>query len=136
MCDTIPQFPLFVCVCGFAHTSRGRKKYLTNKKIYAIISLQKVKEITIMIKATEALAMTTAKIKAENEARMEVIRKFLEEDCDTAIRDAVDQRQFCTFVEIPTSIASHTSIINMLKEEGFEAQIRYGMTPRVLIMWK
>jgi hypothetical protein len=135
MCDTIPQFPLFCAVCAvIAHIARA-KKYLTNKKIYAIISLQKVKEITIMIKATEALAMTTAKIKAENEARMEVIRKFLEEDCDTAIRDAVDQRQFCTSVEIPTSIASHTSIINMLKEEGFEAEIRHGMTPHVLIMW-
>ena len=90
-----------------------------------------------MIKATEALAMTTAKIKAENEARMEVIRKFLEEDCDTAIRDAVNQRQFCTFVEVPSTIASHTSIIiDMLKEEGFGAQIRHGMTPHILIMWK
>lgn len=90
-----------------------------------------------MIKATEALAMTTAKIETENKARMKAIRKFLDEDCDTAIRDAVDQRRFCTFVEVPTSIASRTSIItNMLKKEGFDAQIRHGMTPHVLIMWK
>lgn len=89
-----------------------------------------------MIKATEALEKTNANIKADQEAKMTAIQKFLDEECDTAIRNAIDQRQYYISVEVPSSIASYIPIIiNLLLENGYQAKTKYGAKHYVLIMW-
>lgn len=90
-----------------------------------------------MIKATEALEKTKANIKVDNETRMATIQKFLDEECDTAIHDAIEHRQFCTYVQIPSSLANYYSVIaNLLLDNGYQTKATLGTEPHILIMWK
>lgn len=90
-----------------------------------------------MIKAIEALEKTKANIKTDNEAKMTAIQKFLDEECDTAIREAINQRVFCTYVQIPSSLASYYPIItNLLVDNGYRTKVTHGAEPYILITWK
>lgn len=89
-----------------------------------------------MITANEARTIISNIQKQEQEAIEKAIEKFLNEDCNSSIVNASNQKLHNVLVEVPQELDQHTnSICACLTTYGFKSQIRFGQRNAILIMW-
>ena len=89
-----------------------------------------------MIKANMAKEMAKEFHKKAEEARIAKIRKFLDNECDSAVNTAAINGQYSCFVEVPEELHEQTATITaMLYTEGYFAQTRHGNNVAILIKW-
>lgn len=89
-----------------------------------------------MIHANDAKAMLKANIQKDEDAIKARVNDFLENECDSAIKESIELRSATAFVEVPNVLEKHTSlIVAMLMANGYKAQCRHGIAPAILIMW-
>ena len=88
-----------------------------------------------MINANEAKAIIENVKKQEQEALGKKIIKFLDEECDTAIKNAASQKIPSVLVELTQELDPYTAnICNHLASFGYKTQVRFGMRNAILIM--
>lgn len=89
-----------------------------------------------MITANEARTIISDIQKQEQEALEKAIEKFLNEDCNSAITNAANQKLHDILVEVPQELDKYThSICTSLATYGFKSQTRFGQRNAILIMW-
>ena len=89
-----------------------------------------------MITANEARTIISNIKKQEQEAIEKAIEKFLDEECNSAITNAANNKLHDILVEVPKELDQHThSICATLTTYGFKSQIRFGQRNAILIMW-
>lgn len=89
-----------------------------------------------MITANEARTIISNIQKQEQEVIEKAIEKFLNEDCNSSIVNAANQKRHDVLVEVPQELDQHTSnICATLTTYGFKSQVRFGLRNAILIMW-
>lgn len=89
-----------------------------------------------MITANEARTIISNIQKQEQEAIAKAIEKFLDEDCNSSIVDAANQKRHDVLIEVPKELDQHAhGICATLTTYGFKSQVRYGQRNAILIMW-
>lgn len=89
-----------------------------------------------MITANEARTIIEDIQKQEQETIEKAIEKFLNEDCNSFIINASNQKLHNVLVEVPQELNQHTNnICACLTTYGFNSQVRFGQRNAILIMW-
>lgn len=89
-----------------------------------------------MITANEARTIIENIQKQEQETIEKNIEKFLNENCNSAIANAANQKRHDVLVDVSPELDQHTcAICAKLTTYGFKSQVRYGLRNAILIMW-
>ena len=89
-----------------------------------------------MMNAKEAKAMVEANTRKVQEQHQKMVEKFLNEDCENAILEAIGNRAYTAFVEMPEALDEAVEEVSArIAAHGYKYHIRYGAHNAILIIW-